>query len=264
MRRVTSRHNPVVARYRAARRGDPGDALLLDGTHLVSEALDAAVRILEAAVAAHEVDRPDIRRLRERLSRAGAETIVVSAPVMSAISPMQSSSAIVALARRPAPTDAEVYGGSRPLVVVAVDVQDPGNVGAMIRSAEAGGATGVVVAGGSADPFGWKALRGSMGSAFRLPISVRRGPYAADDARRQGCRVVATSPRGGRSAFDLDLKGPVAIVIGGEGQGLSPDLMENADDRVTLPMQAPVESLNAAVTAALIVYEARRQRAAIP
>jgi TrmH family RNA methyltransferase len=264
MRPVTSRHNPLVARYRAARRGEPDDALLLDGAHLVSEALDAAVQIHEAAVAVGEADRPEIRGLRERLSRAGIEAIAVSAPVMSAISPVRSPSAIVALARRPVRTDAEVYAGSRPLVVVAIDVQDPGNVGAMIRAAEAGGATGVVAAGGSADPFGWKALRGSMGSALRLPISVKRGSYAIDDARRYRCRVVATSPRGGRSVFDLDLKGPVAIVIGGEGPGLPHELVENADDRVTLPMQAPVESLNAAVTAALIVYEARRQRAVIP
>jgi TrmH family RNA methyltransferase len=146
-------------------------------------------------------------------------------------------------------------------VVAAVDVQDPGNVGAIVRVAEAGGATGVVVAGASADPFGWKALRGSMGSALRMPIYIKKGPYAFDEARRHGCRIVATSPRGGRSVFDLDLTGPLVVVIGGEGPGLPPALLKSADDHVTVPMQSPVESLNAAVTTALIVYEARRQRA---
>ena len=90
-----------------------------------------------------------------------------------------------------------------PLVVVAVDVQDPGNVGAIVRVAEAGGATGVIAAGASADPFGWKALRGSMGSALRLPVV--RATDTADalaDARRHGCRIVATVPRGGRPLFD--------------------------------------------------------------
>ncbi len=140
-------------------------------------------------------------------------------------------------------------------------MQDPGNVGAIVRVAEAGGASGVVCAGACADPFGWKALRGSMGSALRLPILVHRDTREAiDEARRHGCRIVATVPRGGRPLFDADLRGPIAVLIGGEGPGLAASQLEDADERMTIPMQPPVESLNAAVTAALIVYEARRQR----
>jgi len=158
------------------------------------------------------------------------------------------------------PADA-AYAGAKTLVVVAVDVQDPGNTGAIVRVAEAGGATGVIASGAAADPFGWKALRGSMGSALRLPVVG--GISSADavaDVRRHGCRVIAASPRGGRSLFEIDLRGPLAILIGGEGQGLAPALADIADEHVTIPMQAPVESLNAAVTAGLLVYEARRQR----
>jgi TrmH family RNA methyltransferase len=140
-------------------------------------------------------------------------------------------------------------------------VQDPGNLGAIVRVAEAAGATGVVAAGGSANPFGWKALRGSMGSALRLPIaSEPAAENAVAEARRHGCRIVATVPRDGRSLYDVDLAGPLQVLIGGEGRGLASALTDLADERVTIPMQAPVESLNAAVTAALIVYEARRQR----
>jgi TrmH family RNA methyltransferase len=144
-----------------------------------------------------------------------------------------------------------------------VDVQDPGNVGAMLRVAEAAGASGAMASGSSANPFGWKALRGSMGSALRLPIVS--GLSAADaiaGARSHGCRVVATVPRDGAAIFEADLGGPIAVLIGGEGAGLSPTLVMDADERITIPMQAPVESLNAAVTAALILYEARRQRSA--
>ena len=102
------------------------------------------------------------------------------------------------------------------------DVQDPGNVGAIVRVAEAGGATGVVAAGACADPFGWKALRGSMGSALRLPIGAAATAAAAvAEARRHGCRVVATVPRGGRSLFDVDLRGGRGVLIGGEGAGLA-------------------------------------------
>ena len=146
-------------------------------------------------------------------------------------------------------------------MVIACDVQDPGNLGAIVRVAEAGAATGVVAAGSCADPFGWKALRGSMGSALRLPVASRgRADDAIARARRHGCRIVATVARGGHLLFDVNLKMPIAVLIGGEGSGLAPSLVAAADERVTIPMQAPVESLNAAVTAALVVYEARRQR----
>ena len=96
-----------------------------------------------------------------------------------------------------------MFAGHRPLVLIACDVQDPGNLGAIVRVAEAAGATGLIAAGACADPFGWKALRGSMGSALRLPIAIARHvEEAVAEARRHGCRVVATVPRGGRSLFD--------------------------------------------------------------
>ena len=225
------------------------------------EALEAGAHIREATVAASAMDQSEISPLLDRLLSKGADVCAATAVVMNAISPVRSPSAIVALASRPRLADADIFQGASPLVVAAVDVQDPGNVGAIIRVAEAGGATGVMVAGASADPFGWKALRGSMGSALRMPVCVKRGPYAFDEARRTGCRIVATAPRGGGSVFDANLRGPLVIVIGGEGRGLPEALLRSADERVTVPMQAPVDSLNAAVTAALIVYEARRQRA---
>jgi TrmH family RNA methyltransferase len=261
MRRITSRHNPAVARYRAAQRGDPDGEILLDGAHLVLEALEAGAQIREAAVVASAVDQREIRPLLDRLLEEGADVCAATAGVMNAISPVRSPSPIVALASRPRLADADIFQGASPFVVATVDVQDPGNVGAIIRVAEAGGATGVIVAGASADPFGWRALRGSMGSALRVPLCVKKGAYEFDAARRHGCRVVATAPRGGRSVFDANLTGPLVVVIGGEGRGLPEALLRSADDCVTVPMQAPVDSLNAAVTAALIVYEARRQRA---
>jgi TrmH family RNA methyltransferase len=262
MQRISSRHNPLVARYRAAARGDARDVLLLDGIHLVSEAAAAGVPLREAAVKSDAMTITEIGMLVERLTGAGVTVAVVSAPVMDAISPVHSSSTIVALADRNAAAVDRVYRGTAPLAIIAVDVQDPGNVGAIVRVAEAAGAAGVVAAGASADPFGWKALRGSMGSTLRLPVAVQPDvDRAVADARAYGCRVIATVPRHGRSLFDVDYRGPAAVLIGGEGPGLPPALAAAADELVTIPMQAPVESLNAAVTAALVAYEARRQRA---
>ena len=258
---ITSRQNPLVARFRTAARGDVGGVLLLDGAHLVADALAAGLAFQLAAVTPASGEAPDVRALAEALRRTGVEVITVSASVMDAVSPAKTPSGVVALAERPAIEDGALYAGPAALVVAAVDVQDPGNLGAIVRVAEAAGATGFAAAGGSANPFGWKALRGSMGSALRLPIaSEMTVADVVNEARQHGCRVIATVPRDGRSLFDVDLTGPIAVLIGGEGQGLSSSLLEAADERITIPMQAPVESLNAAVTAALIVYEARRQR----
>jgi RNA methyltransferase, TrmH family len=249
-----------VARFRAAARGDAGAPLLLDGPHLVADALAAHIVFACAAVTPAARDREDVSALVARLTRAGVDVTTVSAPVMDAISPVRSSSGIVALAERPADGRPRIFSGADPLVVIAADVQDPGNVGAIVRVAEAGGASGVMVTGGSADPFGWKALRGSMGSVLRLPITTGETSDAAvSGAREHGCRIVATVPRDGRSLFDVNLTGPIALLVGGEGHGLDEGVIAGADERVTIPMETPVESLNAAVSAALIVYEARRQ-----
>jgi TrmH family RNA methyltransferase len=259
MKRITSRQNPIVARFRAAARGE-SPAILLDGAHLVGEALNAGTVIRAALVRSDALEDEAIEPLLGRLEQAGVELTAAPSPVMDAVSPVRSSSPIVALADRPAADDDRVFGGS-PLVVLACDIQDPGNLGAIVRVAEAAGATGMVAAGQSADPFGWKALRGSMGSALRLPI-VRRPSIAEviETARARGCRIVATVPRNGQSLFGIDLRGPLAIAIGGEGPGLPPAVIEAADVEASVPMQPPVESLNAAVTAALLLYEARRQR----
>jgi TrmH family RNA methyltransferase len=258
---ITSRQNPLVARFRTAARGDVGGVMLLDGAHLVGDAIAAAVTFQLAAVTPASVEEPAIRSLVNALHAGGVEVITVSASVMDAVSPVKTPTGIVALAERPAADPDRLYAGPAALVVAAVDVQDPGNLGAIVRVAEAAGATGLVAADGSANPFGWKALRGSMGSALRLPIvSEVTIEDAVAGARGHGCRIVASVPREGRSLFDIDLAGPTVVLIGGEGRGLAAAIADAADERVTIPMQSPVESLNAAVTAALIVYEARRQR----
>jgi RNA methyltransferase, TrmH family len=259
--RITSRHNPIVARYRAAARGDLDGLVLLDGAHLVNDAIAGGITIEHAAVDVNASESDEVARLLASLRSKHVETVSVTAPVMDALSPVRSSSAIVAIARRPSGSVEDIYRASPALVMIACDVQDPGNLGAIVRVAEAGGASGVVTTGASADPFGWKALRGSMGSALRLPLHRADDvAAAAREAQRHGCRLVATVPREGRSLFAVDLRRPTAVLIGGEGPGLPESIIDAADDRITIPMQTPVESLNAAVTAALVVYEARRQR----
>jgi len=268
---VTSRQNPIVARYRAAARGDDPSLMLLDGVHLLADALAAGVVLHDVAIAAGAEARDDVHALRQTLERGGIPFVTASAAVMDALSPVRSASPVVALAARPPVVASRVYGALGPhgagrgvtsaLVVIAAAIQDPGNLGAIVRVAEASGAAGLVVAGASADPFGWKALRGSMGSALRLPIAIARDlTSAVTDARGHGCRIVATVPRGGQPLFAHRFAAASAILIGGEGPGLAREVVDAADDRVTIPMQSPVESLNAAVTAAVVLFEAHRQR----
>lgn len=261
MQHITSRQNAVVKEYREAARGDSPSTMLLDGPHLIGEALEAGIRLQHLIVGADVLERPEVVHL---LAHTGAEHVVVasaSASVMDAVSPVQTSSGMVALASRPA-LDVSPYAADDALVTIVCDMQNPGNVGAIIRVAEAAGANAVVVAGQSADPFGWKALRGSMGSALRMPISIVADTRdAVEAARAHRASVVATVPHDGVMPDAAQFRGRVAVLIGGEGLGLTPDLLREADQRVSIPMQAPVESLNAAVAAAVLLYEARRQRA---
>lgn len=269
MESVTSRHNAIVKTFRALarRRDDETGEVLLEGEHLVAEALEAGVKVTTAAFASrvlHREARADaatISDLKDRLVRHGARVLSVSETVLAAMSPVQTPSGILALAEvSPAPLE-RVMAGTLPLVAILAGVQDPGNLGAVVRTAEAAGATGLVACPPSADPFGWKALRGAMGSTFRLAVPERVPLHdALLAARRRGLIVAAAVPRGGTPMRDFDFRRPIAIMLGGEGAGLDQSHLAHADERVTIPMQPPVESLNVAVSAAIILYEASRQR----
>jgi RNA methyltransferase, TrmH family len=258
-RHVSSRQHPLVARFREAARR-PGDTMLLDGPHLLAEALAAGVLVEVAAFQRDALERPEISRLSE--TRGIVNVVTVSDSVVSAISPSRTPAGVVAIAQRPGNDPTAAIAGARPMVIVAVDVQDPGNMGALVRSAEAGGATGVIATGGSADPFGWKALRGAMGSAFRLPIArvADAGEAIALVRRVAGLRIAATVAAQGVVMGQADLTGALALVVGSEGVGLPDEVVAAADLSVTIPMAPRVESLNVAVATALLVYEARRQR----
>jgi TrmH family RNA methyltransferase len=262
---ISSRHNPFVQQCRdlARRRPAGRNEVLLDGLHLLSDALAAGVPVMAAAAPESVWHSPAGAPLAERLAATGTLLYSGSPAVLEAASPVKAPTGIVAVARwRTA--DAEQALAAQPaLVVCAVHVQDPGNVGAIIRAAEAAGATGVITTAGSADPLGWKALRGSMGSVFRLPVAAGATAEAVcQEARTRGVRVIATSPAGGRDLREVDLAAPVVILVGGEGAGLPQPVLAAADVLLRIPMRPPVESLNVAVAAGVILYEAHRQRLA--
>lgn len=259
MERISSRHNPIVRQFRAVADA-PREAMLLDGAHLLEEALASGMSV-EVVALREELAAGALAPLLQRAERLGARMIGVTEPVLAAISPVRQPSGVVAMARRPAVSLDDVLAPEPQMVLMLSEVQDPGNVGAIVRAADACGATGVVTARGSADPFGWKALRGSMGSAFRLPVTSGLDlEEAVRRARGLGVRVFAAVPRDGTALPRCDLRRPGAVLLGGEGGGLSQHMLSLADERLSIPMRPAVESLNVATAAALIVYEAQRQR----
>jgi TrmH family RNA methyltransferase len=261
MERIASRQNPLVRRFRQlARATDSSGDALLDGSHLLQEALRSGVPIDLVAIA-DRMAAQDSRRLAAEAARAGARVLQVSEQVLAAISPVRQPSGIVSIARcRPAAL-ADVLHAQPALVIILAGVQDAGNVGAIVRVSEACGATGIVCSGGTADPFGWKALRGAMGSTFRMPIAVRQPlPGIVTELRSRNIALAAAVPREGVPLGSADLRGPVAMVLGAEGSGLDSEVTAMSDLRLTIRMRAPVESLNVSIAAALMLFEASRQR----
>jgi len=257
---IRSRANPLVRRLRTlASKGDPQLALL-EGEKLVREALAAGLDLEEVALTP---SFGSSHALPAELRHRGVPVRVVAQDVFTALSPAETSQGILAVARRPS-FDAEAVFAATPLLVVAVGVQNPGNLGGLLRTAEAAGATGALLTEGCADPFSWKALRGSMGSAFRLP-HLRQ--LALADALgllvRRGVALLAAASDG-RLGFDqADYRGPVAILVGAEGAGLPDEARRRASLLVRIPMAGAVESLNVGVATALLLYEAARQRSTL-
>jgi TrmH family RNA methyltransferase len=272
MERISSRQNAIVKRFRDLARASRtvtsaghSSEVLLDGEHLVQEALACDIPVEIAAFSDKQLNNvlSPVARIAKDVKKRGGRVLTVSEQVLAAMSPVQHPSGVVAIARA-RPTEVRVVMATvtdLPLVLVLAGLQDPGNVGAIIRAAAAFGASGVVAIEGSANPFSWKALRGGMGGTFRLPIAARGSlSEVVASAGELGVRLVAAVPRGGTPLPKLDLREPTAIVLGGEGAGVSHTTMAAVQETVTIPMQAPVESLNVAIAAALILYEATRQR----
>ena len=251
--RIASRQHAVVRRFREAARGS-ADAVLLDGEHLIGEALDANVRL--------DVVLTDGRAgaLAKRARTAGATVYDAAAAVLEAASPVRTPSGIVALAQWQPRSISDIFSHPKGMYLGLVGVQDPGNAGSAIRAADALGAAAVLALDATADPGGWKTLRGSMGSVFHLDVGRGSSAETLAHARRCGMPIVATVATGGTPIDRADFSKPPLVLVGSEGAGLPAEIVSLADTRVTIPMRTGVNSLNVAVTAAIMLFEIRRQR----
>jgi len=258
--RLESRDNRWLKRFRAALSGPAekdGAPLGVEGPRLVGEALRSHLHI-EALLVADSGER-HLTRLKSVLP-AGIRVLRTSDRLFAAVAGTETPQGIALLSEPPRWRMDDLLRSSA-LVVVLAGVQDPGNVGTIVRAAEAFGASGVIACRGSAHPFSAKSLRASAGSAFRLPALA--GVAAASvlaDLRARGIRQFAASLMGGERPEQSDLAGPCALWIGSEGAGLPPEIKSAADARIRIPIHQPVDSLNAAAAAAVLLYEAARQR----
>jgi TrmH family RNA methyltransferase len=152
-------------------------------------------------------------------------------------------------------------GGNAPLFLLLAGVQDPGNLGTILRSAEAFGASGVVSLPGTVHAWNAKAVRASAGSVFRVPVIAAKAEECFAQLRAHGVTIWTSTARGAEAANRADLRKPAAFVIGNEGNGVPAELAAQADGAITIPCPGPIESLNAAVAASVLLYETSRQRA---
>jgi TrmH family RNA methyltransferase len=272
LRRIEGRHNPLVKQLRQAfsraELTESGDRAI-EGLRILEEAIRSGLRF--SAVFFRESAQDRAERLIPQLG-AHVETLLLPDALFDSVVPSESPQGVAALVRLKEFSLEDILERLQlgPIVVLA-GLQDPGNLGTILRSSEAFGSAGVVLGEGTVSPFNSKVVRASAGSVFRLPMVYRqaRGFEKKESAkleevsevlRRKNVRLIATSSHKGLQIAQADLKTPAAIFFGNEGSGLPRDLMAKMDEFISIPHTQQVESLNAGVAASIVLYEAARQR----
>lgn len=257
---ITSRDNSLLRQVRAVRDGKVDELIYVEGLRLCEEALRSQLEI-EAVVVSEELLRKErVAGVIQELSQAAKRFGSVSEKLLESVSYTKTPQGIVVLAQRPEKRLAD-HLDAKPLLVVLHQINNPVNVGAILRTSEAAGAAGVITTKNTSDPFSPKSLRGAMGAAFRLPLWS--GPAYREMIEWCGQRGIATicaDVDATTSYTEIDWTGPRALILGPESTGLTAEELELADQRVSIPMQGMAESLNVAVAAGVLLFEAARQR----
>lgn len=261
LRRIEGRHNALVKELRAAfSRGDitSDGYCAIEGFRILEEAIRSGLRF--RAVFFSESAGPRADKLLSQLG-AQVETLLLPDKLFSSAIPSDAPQGVAALARWKEFSLEDVLAKSPagPILVIA-GVQDPGNLGTILRSAEAFGAGGVLLGEGTVSPYNPKVVRASAGSVFRLPLARAKLSEVVGGMKDQGLRLVGTASHKGTLLDQAKLSGPLAIFIGSEGAGLSRDLIQQMDEVLAIPQAVQVESLNVGVAASIVLYEVARQR----
>ena len=260
---ITARDNSLLRLARAVRDGRDQSLIFVEGLRLCEEALNSGLEI-HAVIYSNEIARKEraaalLSELDKKCERMGE----VSESLLATVSYTKTPQGMIVLAARPVSGKERLAatGAELPLLVIMDSINNPVNVGAILRSAEAAGATGVITTGDSSDPFSPKALRGAMGSAFRVPIwSGATYQEALNWCAERKIKTVCSDLSATTVHTKIDWNESRALILGPESTGLSQDQVRMADERVKIPMHGEVESLNVGVAAAILLYEAARQR----
>jgi TrmH family RNA methyltransferase len=260
---ITSKDNSFVKHLRSL--SDPKhrkkeQVFLIEGVKMVEEALrdKAGVAMVIASPSLVQHHGKGVIKLAETRS---IDILWISDKLLDALSESKTPQPVMAVVTMKVHSEDELLAHGSKLIVICHQLQDPGNLGTIIRTVEAVGAAGVAITSNTVDPFSAKAVRASMGSILRLPV-VRIADSRAfmKLSRQKGYQTVATVVTGEKAHFDIDLKKPTVIILGQEGAGLPHDIMEEVDLRVRIPMADTIDSLNVATSSAVVLYEAVRQR----
>ncbi|HJP93728.1 MAG TPA: RNA methyltransferase [Pyrinomonadaceae bacterium] len=263
MDRVTSRDNTLLRQVRAVRDGKMGELVFVEGLRLCEEAHRSRLEI-DAVVVSEELLRKERAAVPiAELSSVARRVVSVSEKLLESVSYTKTPQGIIVLARRPEASEARLATslGTSSLLVVLHQINNPVNVGAIVRTAEAAGATGVITTRNTSDPFSPKSLRGAMGSAFRLPMwSGADYTEVIQWCRKRAIVTICADVGASDTYLDLDWTGPRALLLGPESTGFTPEELQQADRRVSIPMKGTAESLNVSVAAGILLFEAARQR----
>ena len=268
IRIVQSKQNARVKELRATLlhpgRGVSG-LVALEGIHLLQEALRSNLQLHTVFVA------QGYENLLTQLKiPQSVEILALPREILSSAVTTESPQPIAALAQARSWKWSDLLPdqlpeqGKNPLLLILAGIQDPGNLGTILRSAEAFAANGIISLPGTVSPWNPKTMRASAGSVFRLPVVVLSEAECFDNLRHAGIYTLAAMAQAAQPLGKTAMNEPVALVIGSEGSGLAPELAARCDSRITIPCPGPVESLNAAVAASILLYEAARQRALAP
>ena len=264
--KIASRDNARLKLVRKARDGRADELIFVEGLRLAEEAASSSLEIEFCVISSDFGNDEREENLLGLLSEAGVEIFEIDERVFASVAETRSPQGIILICQRPA-TDRSKYRENIDLresevgsIAMLHEVNNPSNLGAVLRTAEAAGVKGVIVSNGSADCFSPKSLRASMGSAFRLPIWSDAGlDEVVEFAKREGYALTAVALNAPSEYTKIDWKKPRLLVFGSEAHGLPPEILNKMEETVSIPMHAEVESLNLAVAAGVILFEARRQ-----
>jgi RNA methyltransferase, TrmH family len=264
---ITSRANPRIKEIRLLKQGkhrrERGE-FFVEGARWLEEVLQSPGPIVNVVWSPRLLETPRgpelLRRIQEQTPEG--KWLPVTDAIMESLSETKSHQGVLAVLKMREPSWEDLLQREG-LIVILHELQDPGNLGTIFRVAEAAGAAGLVLSQGALDPYNPKVVRASMGSLLRLPFLLHQN---MDDAlkmlRSRGYRILVADAHAGLPFWNIDFSSPTAILLGQEGAGIPPSLIQAADETFSIPMKPPVESLNVGMAAGLVLYEALRQRKA--